>query len=47
MDWRFDDRAGLEAVLRIEFPAELAAEFLTEVPGCEVDYAVNLWWRHY
>lgn len=47
MRWRFDDRAALEAVLRIEFPAELAAEFLTEVSGCEVDYAVNLWWRRY
>jgi ubiquinone/menaquinone biosynthesis C-methylase UbiE len=47
MGWRFTDRADLEAVLRIEFPAELAARFLTEVPGCEVDYAVNLWWRRY
>jgi SAM-dependent methyltransferase len=47
MGWRFTDRADLEAVLRIEFPADLVARFLTEVPGCEVDYAVNLWWRHY
>jgi SAM-dependent methyltransferase len=47
MSWRFADRADLEAVLRIEFPAELATEFLTEVSGCEVDYAVNLWWRRY
>jgi SAM-dependent methyltransferase len=47
MVWRFDDRAALEAVLRIEFPGELAAAFLSEVPGCEVDYAVNLWWRRY
>jgi ubiquinone/menaquinone biosynthesis C-methylase UbiE len=45
--WRFDTRADLEAVLRIEFPAELAAEFLDSVDGCEVDYAVNLWWRRY
>nr|WP_285631906.1 class I SAM-dependent methyltransferase [Actinoallomurus iriomotensis] len=47
MSWRFADRAALEAVLRIEFPADLAAAFLAEVPGCEVDYAVNLWWRRY
>jgi ubiquinone/menaquinone biosynthesis C-methylase UbiE len=47
MDWRFETRADLEAVLRIEFPAKLATEFLHEVSGCEVDYAVNLWWRRY
>nr|WP_285578327.1 class I SAM-dependent methyltransferase [Actinoallomurus iriomotensis] len=47
MSWRFADRAALEAVLRIEFPADLATAFLAEVPGCEVDYAVNLWWRRY
>ena len=47
MGWRFRTRADLEAVLRIEFPATLAAEFLASVEGCEVDYAVNLWWRHY
>jgi ubiquinone/menaquinone biosynthesis C-methylase UbiE len=47
MNWRFTDRAALESVLRIEFPAALAEEFLAEVPGCEVDYAVNLWWRRY
>ena len=47
MNWRFTDRSALEAVLRIEFPSALAEEFLAEVPGCEVDYAVNLWWRRY
>ncbi len=47
MGWRFTDRASLEAVLRIEFPAALAAEFLAEVEGCSVDYAVNLWWRRF
>jgi ubiquinone/menaquinone biosynthesis C-methylase UbiE len=47
MGWRFADRAALEAVLKIEFPEALAADFLAEVPGCEVDYAVNLWWRRY
>jgi SAM-dependent methyltransferase len=47
MSWRFGGRADLAAVLRIEFPAELAEEFLDQVDGCEVDYAVNLWWRRY
>jgi SAM-dependent methyltransferase len=45
--WAFDRRDDLEAVLRIEFPAELVDEFLAEHPGLKVDYAVNLWWRHY
>jgi hypothetical protein len=45
--WVFERRADLAAVLRIEFPAELAEQFLAERPGCDVDYAVNLWWRHY
>lgn len=45
--WSFGDRADLAAVLRIEFPGALAEEFLAEHPGCDVDYAVNLWWRHY
>lgn len=45
--WLFERREDLAAVLRIEFPAELAETFLAEHPGCEVDYAVNLWWRHY
>jgi hypothetical protein len=45
--WVFDRRADLAAVLRIEFPAELAGRFLAEHAGCEVDYAVNLWWRRY
>lgn len=45
--WAFDDRDDLAAVLHIEFPADLAAEFLAGHQGCEVDYAVNLWWRHY
>jgi ubiquinone/menaquinone biosynthesis C-methylase UbiE len=45
--WAFERRADLAAVLRIEFPAELAGRFLAEHAGCEVDYAVNLWWRYY
>ncbi|MBC6459844.1 methyltransferase domain-containing protein [Actinomadura sp. HBU206391] len=45
--WAFQRREDLAAVLRIEFPAELAERFLAEHDGLEVDYAVNLWWRHY
>ncbi|MFC9971375.1 class I SAM-dependent methyltransferase [Spirillospora sp. NPDC127200] len=45
--WAFQSREDLAAVLRIEFPEELAARFLSEHAGLEVDYAVNLWWRHY
>ncbi len=45
--WRFARREDFEAVVRIEFPPRLAEEILAEHPGCEVDYAVNLWWRRY
>jgi SAM-dependent methyltransferase len=44
--WSFASRDDLAAVLRIEFPAELADRFLAEHDGLDVDYAVNLWWRH-
>jgi len=44
---RFRSRAALEAVVRIEFSAEVAQAALAEHEGLEVDYAVNLWWRHY
>lgn len=47
MAWVFERRADLAAVLRIEFPADLAADFLAEHDGLEVDYAVNLFWRHH
>ncbi|RCV48814.1 class I SAM-dependent methyltransferase [Marinitenerispora sediminis] len=47
MRWLFRRRADFEAVLRIEFPAALAAEIAAEHTGLEVDYAVNLWWREY
>jgi SAM-dependent methyltransferase len=45
MGWRFDSRADLEAVVRIEFPAEVAEQLLRHHGGLEVDYAVNLWSR--
>jgi ubiquinone/menaquinone biosynthesis C-methylase UbiE len=43
LEWRFDDRADLEAVVRIEFAADLADAILAEHAGTTVDYAVNLW----
>ncbi|WP_019632294.1 class I SAM-dependent methyltransferase [Actinomadura atramentaria] len=43
--WSFGSRDDLAAVLRIEFPADLADRFLAEHSGTDVDYAVNLWWR--
>ncbi|WP_243056264.1 class I SAM-dependent methyltransferase [Nocardioides sp. SR21] len=47
MRWSFASRADLEAVVRIEFTREVADEVLAGHEGTEVDYAVNLWWRHY
>ena len=47
MGWSFTSRAALEAVVRIELPPEVAEEALASHTGTEVDYAVNLWWRHY
>ena len=45
--WRFTRREDLAAVVRIEFPPELADQLLAEHHGLVVDYAVNLWWRRY
>ena len=47
MRWSFTSREDLEDVVRIEFPAEVAEAALASHQGLEVDYAVNLWWRHY
>ena len=47
MGWRFADRADLESVVRIELPQPLADEVLAGHEGLEVDYAVNVWWRHH
>jgi len=55
MGWRFTSREDLESVVRIEFDPATAAAVLDEhwerrgdsEAGLEVDYAVNLWWRHY
>ncbi len=50
MVWRFESRADLEAVVRIELDPQVAEAVLREhrpEHGLEVDYAVNLWWRRY
>lgn len=47
MDWRFDSRADLIAVVRIEFDAETAQWILATHTGTEVDYAVNVWSRDF
>jgi ubiquinone/menaquinone biosynthesis C-methylase UbiE len=47
MNWSFSSRADLEAVVRIEFTADIADEVLASHSGTEVDYAVNLWWRRF
>jgi ubiquinone/menaquinone biosynthesis C-methylase UbiE len=43
MGWRFESRADLEAVVRIEFKADVAEQIIRHHQGVEVDYAVNLW----
>ncbi|NPD04973.1 class I SAM-dependent methyltransferase [Nocardioides sp. zg-1308] len=47
MGWSFGSRADLESVVRIELPPEAAEEALASHTGTTVDYAVNLWWRHF
>lgn len=47
MGWRFGSRADFEAVVRIEFTPEVAAEIIAEHPGTEVDYAVVLRVKRY
>lgn len=47
MGWSFDSRQALEAVVRIELPPAAAEEALDSHTGTDVDYAVNLWWRHF
>jgi SAM-dependent methyltransferase len=47
VEWRFDRREDLEAVVRIEFAPEVAEQVIAEHEGLHVDYAVNLWWRRF
>jgi SAM-dependent methyltransferase len=46
-EWRFQDRAAFEAVVRIELDPRTADRAVAEQVGCTVDYAVNVWWRRY
>ncbi len=43
--WTFDQREDLEAVVRIEFPADVAEQILADHAGTSVDYAVDVWSR--
>jgi hypothetical protein len=43
VEWRFESRADLEAVVRIELTPDVADAVLAEHAGTTVDYAVNLW----
>jgi SAM-dependent methyltransferase len=47
MGWRFERRSDLEAVVRIEFTPEVAERIIAGHRGAEVDYAINLWSRHF
>ncbi len=47
IEWRFERREDLEAVVGIEFAPALAREIVAEHEGLVVDYAVNLWWRRF
>ncbi len=47
MRWEFSSRGDFEAVVRIEFPPQLAQTLIAEHAGTAVDYAVNLWHRSY
>ena len=45
--WQMLSRADFEAVVRIEFSAEVAEAVLAEHDGTGVDYAVNMFWKDY
>lgn len=47
MAWTFDSREDLEAVVGIEFAADVAQEILSGHEGTSVDYAVNVWTRDF
>ena len=47
MGWRFESRADLESVVRIELKPSVAEEVLRHHTGVEVDYAVNVWSRDF
>ncbi len=43
----FESEADLESVVRIEFDEPTADRIMSERPGTEVEYAVNLWSREF
>jgi SAM-dependent methyltransferase len=45
-NWRFDDRAALEATLRIEFSAEVADRAIAETPGLTIPVGYRVHVRH-
>ena len=45
--WRFDTRADLEDVVRIEFNRRTAEEVLSGHSGTTVDYAVDVWAKEF
>ena len=47
LEWVFERREDLEAVVRIELPPEVAEPALAAHSGLTVDYAANLWWRYF
>ncbi|HJQ06378.1 MAG TPA: class I SAM-dependent methyltransferase [Nocardioides sp.] len=47
MGWRFESRADLEEVVRIELDPATAEQVLRFHEGVKVDYAVNLWWKRF
>jgi ubiquinone/menaquinone biosynthesis C-methylase UbiE len=46
-EWRFDSRDDLEAVVRLEFPGDLAEQILSEHAGMSVEYYYSLYHRQY
>lgn len=47
IEWTFERRSDLEAVIGIEFPPAAAERILTSHEGLTVDYAVALRWRRF
>jgi SAM-dependent methyltransferase len=45
--WTFDTRADMEAVVRIEFPSEVADRILATHRSTSVSYSYRLFWRRY
>ena len=45
--WSFDAREDLDAVVRIEFPAEVADRILATHKGTTVSYSYRVFWRVY